>query len=122
MLNTLKGKTAAYLYGLQKVAAFRPLEATHLIQKVFEKGDLNMRLATFRTAIFSPHIGDGKLIGDLFIKLMAATTKEEREEIVEPFLINLLQKTSSAISKSSQGKLAWLNALYHGWQQESSVN
>ncbi|OGQ05976.1 MAG: hypothetical protein A2W61_04340 [Deltaproteobacteria bacterium RIFCSPLOWO2_01_44_7] len=119
MLNVLNGKTHAYLYGLQKVATFRPKEATHLLQKVFEKGDLNTRLATFRAAILSPHIGDGKLVGDLFVKLMAATTKEEREEIVEPFFQSLLQKSNSPISKASQGKLAWLNALCHGWQQES---
>jgi len=119
MLNSLSGKTSVYLYALQKVATFRPLEATHLLQKVFEKGDLNTRLLAFRTTLFSPHMGDGKLIGDFFIKLMAATTKEEREEIVEPFFTNLLQKSESQISKSAQGKLAWLSALYHGWKQES---
>lgn len=118
MLNSLKEKTVEYLYGLQKVAAFKPLESTHLLQKTFEKGDLDTRLAAFRTAIFSPHIGDGKLIGDLFVKLMAATTKEERKEIVEPFLLSLLEKSSSNISKASEGKLAWLNALYHGWKLE----
>src|SRR3990167_3840014 len=100
MLNVLNGKTHAYLYGLQKVATFRPKEATHLLQKVFEKGDLNTRLATFRAAILSPHIGDGKLVGDLFVKLMAATTKEEREEIVEPFFQSLLDRKSTLLNSS----------------------
>ena len=112
MIASLGDKTAAYLYGLQKVAGFRPREATHLLQKVFDKGELKERLAAFRTLIFSPHIGDGKLVGDLFVKLMAATTHEERREIVEPFFQNLLAKGEG------QNKLAWLSALYHGWCTE----
>lgn len=118
MLASLGTKTSAYLYGVQKVASLRPREATHLLQKIFEKGDLSTRLASFRTAIFSPHIGDGKLVGDLFVKLMGATTSEERKKIVEPFFLSLLQKGQSPLSKNSQGKLAWLNALYHGWRRE----
>lgn len=117
-MTLLGDKTAAYLYGLQKVAAFKPKETTHLIQKVFEKGDLNTRLLALRTTLFSPHIGDGKLIGDLFVKLMAATTKEEREEIVEPFFKNCLTKSALNISKEAKGKLAWLSALLHGWNKE----
>ena len=119
MIASLGNKTAAYLYGLQKMADFRPREATHLLQKVFEKGELKERLAAFRALIFSPHIGDGKLVGDLFVKLMAATTADERKEIVEPFFKNLLTQSSAGISKESKGKLSWLSALCHGWQAEN---
>ncbi|MDP2599372.1 MAG: hypothetical protein Q8P84_01375 [Deltaproteobacteria bacterium] len=107
-----QGKAAAYLYGLQKLAARFPKEATHLARQIFEKGDLNVRLAAFRVMAVSPDIGDGKMVGELFVKLMAATTHEERREIVEPFLQNLLRKGEG-------NKLAWLSAIYHGWKQES---
>ena len=45
MIASLGNKTVAYLYGLQKIADFRPREATHLLQKVFDKGELKERLA-----------------------------------------------------------------------------
>lgn len=122
MLNVLGEKTVAYLYGVEKTAAFRPREATHLLQKIFDKGDLNTRLVALRIAIFSPHIGDGKFIGDLFVKLMGATTQEERKEIVEPFFEKLLAYSSSDLSKESRGKLAWLGALCHGWRQETPLD
>ena len=121
MLNTLNGKILPYLYGLHKVALFRTRESTHLIQKVFDKGDLNTRLAVFRTIIFSNNLGDGKQVGDLFVKLMAATTLEERKEIVEPFFKNLLSQLHIPHSKANRGKLSWLNALCHGWKQEFST-
>ena len=109
----LQGKAAAYLYCLQKLASRYPKEATHLAKQIFEKGDLNVRLAVFRVMVVSPDIGGGKLVGELFVKLMAATTHEERREIVEPFLENLLRKGEG-------NKLAWLNALCHGWRENVS--
>jgi len=119
MLNVLHGKSIAYLYGLKQVAHFRPQEATHLVRIVFDKGDLKTRIAALRTVVFSKEIGDGKLIGDFFVKLMAATTKEEREEIVEPFIESMLYKTTQA-TKPIQRKLAWLHAYYHGWKEETA--
>ncbi len=107
-----QGKAVSYLYGLQKLSARFPKEATHLAKPIFERGDLNVRLTAFRVAVVSPTIGDGKMIGEWFVKLMAATTHEERREIVEPFFQNLLAKGEG------QNKLAWLSALYHGWCTE----
>lgn len=100
---------AAYLYGLQKIAPTRPREATHLLKQVFEKGGLKTRLAAFRTVAVSDSIGDGKLLGELFVKLMGATTPAERKEIVEPFFESLLQHST---------KRNWLHALIHGWRTE----
>lgn len=119
MLNVLNGKTLSYLYGLRKVAALRPREAAHLVQKVFEKGDLTTRLQAFHSVLFSPALGDGKLVGDFFVKLMAATTVEERKKIVEPFFERLLSRLPAADSSACRGKLSWLNALYHGWKKEA---
>ena len=119
MLNILNGKVVPYIYGLQKVAQFRPREATHLVQKVFDKGDLNTRLAVFRSIIFSNHLGDGTMVGDLFVKLMGATTADERKEIVEPFFENLLSQLKMSHSKADRGKLSWLNALCHGWKNDA---
>ncbi|MDO8527579.1 MAG: hypothetical protein Q7T03_07830 [Deltaproteobacteria bacterium] len=114
--HLLETKSQAYLYALGTVATHRPLEATHLARQVFEKGNLTTRLLSFRTTLFSPHIGDGKMIGDQFVRLMAVA---ERKEIVEPFLTNMLQNSREEISPKSKGKLAWLGALYHGWQREA---
>lgn len=121
MLNTAQHKRLSYLYGIQKVAAVRPQEASHLAQKIFEKGDLNLRLATFRAILFSAYMGDGKMIGDLFVKLMAATTQEEREDWVEPFMESLLKYSTHKISTNVQRKLSWLHAYYHGWREEREI-
>lgn len=102
-----------YLFALEKVAAYKPKEATHLLKQFFEGGELNQRLAALRTSIVSPHLGDGHLIGEFFVKLMAASTPEERKETVEPCLNSLIQKSAAT------GKRAWLSAYYHGWQQEN---
>lgn len=118
MQNILEGKKLAYLLGLKSLAAIRPREATHLTKLLFDKGDLLTRLATLKTTIFSDHVGNGHLVGDFFVKLMGATTTEERKEIVEPFFKRLFQQ-GKIISKTAQGKLAWLQAYYHGWQKEN---
>lgn len=117
MQNTLEGKKLAYLLGLKSLAAIRPREATHLTKLLFDKGDLLTRLATLKTTIFSDHVGNGHLVGDFFVRLMGATTAEERKDIVDPFFKRLFQQ--STLSKMAQGKLAWLQAYYHGWQAES---
>lgn len=116
-------QTPAYLYALERVAAYRPREAAHLLRKFFEQADLKNRMAALRTAAVSENLGDGHLIGEFFVKLMAATTAEERDEIVEPFLESLLQK-SAAVSAASNpsaanNKAAWLGAYYHGWKNEA---
>lgn len=85
----------------------------------FEKGNLKTKLALFRITLFSPHIGDGHLIGELFVKLMETTSPQEREEWVEPTLHSILNRGAWATNPKVQNKLAWLNALYHGWQKEA---
>lgn len=117
MLETLKKNKITYLYALQQVAKYSPREVTHILQKIFERSDLQTRLISFRSAILTPEIGDGKFVGDLFVKLMAATTLQERKEMVEPFLEKLLQEIASHYHV--QRKLAWLNAYYHGWKKEA---
>lgn len=106
---------ATYLYALECAAAYRPREAAHLLKQFFEKADLKNRMAALRTAVVSENLGDGHLIGEFFVKLMAATTKEERKEIVEPFLESLIHKSVGG------NKVAWLGAYYHGWKEESSL-
>lgn len=109
----------AYLFALEAVAASRPREAGHLLAKFFEKADLKGRMAALRTAVVSENLGDGHLIGEFFVKLMAATTREERRDLVEPTLESLLLKTKPA-NPAASGKLSWLNAYYHGWMQEQN--
>lgn len=111
-------QTPAYLRALERVAAYRPREAAHLLRKFFEQADLKSRMAALRTAAVSENLGDGHLIGELFVKLMAATTAEERQKIVEPFLESLLQK-SATLSNTANNKVAWLGAYYHGWKNEA---
>lgn len=118
MIAALEGKTGNYLYGIGQVARFRPKEAAHLLRLVFDKGDLNTRLAALRTLIFSEMMGSAKMIGDLFVKLMGATTREERRQTVEPFIENILHRGDWTRSKAVRGKLAWLKAYYHGWKSE----
>lgn len=107
------GKNApAYLYAVQKIAVHRPLEAAHLARQVFERGDLNTRLLAVR-AVVSHGIGDGKLVGEMFVKLMGATTPEEKQYLVEPWLARL--------ADLSTPQAHWLKALCHGWHQESQA-
>ena len=114
----LKDREAVYLYGLSKIAKERPREATHLLSKIFDKGKLEARLAAFRTALFSASIGDGKLLGDFFVRLMAGATEEERKEMIEPFIEILLQHSSKPTDPIVKRKIAWLYAFYHGWKEE----
>lgn len=81
----------------------------------FAKGDLKTRLALFRIVLFSPHVGDGHLVGDLFVKLMESSSREEREQWVEPTLNSILNRGAWARHPNVQNKLNWLQALYHGW-------
>lgn len=92
---------------------------TRPLFQAFEKMELKKRLALFRITLFSPHVGDGQWMGELFIKLMASTTPEEREKWVEPTLISILRRSAPPASQKVQNKLAWLKALYHGWQREA---
>lgn len=85
----------------------------------FAKGDLKQKLAIFRITLFSPQVGDGHLVGELFIKLMEQTTHEEREEWVEPTVNSILNRGAWARHPNVQNKLNWLKALYHGWQKEA---
>lgn len=95
------------------------LGETRPLFKTFEKMDLKNRLAVFRIALFSPHIGDGPLVGELFVKLMASTTPEEREEWVEPTLHSILNRGAWVANAKVQNKLSWLSAIYHGWRREA---
>jgi len=92
---------------------------TRPLFQTFEKIDLKKRLALFRITLFSPHIGDGPLVGELFVKLMASTTRAERENWVEPTLHSVLNRGAWATNTKVQNKLAWLSAIYHGWQREA---
>lgn len=87
--------------------------------RAFEKMDLKNRLAVFRITLFSPHLGDGHLVRELFVRLMESTSHEERERWVEPTIHSILNRGAWAQNATVQNKLAWLNALYHGWQREA---
>lgn len=87
--------------------------------QAFAKGDLKTRLALFRITLFSPHVGDGHLIGELFVKLMEGASHEEREKWVEPTLNSILNRGAWATNINVQNKLNWLKALYHGWLEEA---
>lgn len=92
---------------------------TRPLFQTFEKLDLKKRLALFRITLFSPHIGDGPLVGELFVKLMASATPEEKEKWVEPTLQSILNRGAWSKNAKVQNKLAWLSALYHGWRREA---
>lgn len=117
-MQTLEGKKTAFLYGLKKLAAHKPREAALLTKLIFDKGDLITRLAALKTVALSSDLGNGALIGDFFVRLMGATTAQERREILEPFFEKLFAK-SPRLSKEIQGKLAWLEAYYKGWREEN---
>lgn len=119
MTGALQEKESAYIYGLQKMSGERPKEAFLLLQKIFERGDLKTKLISFRTVIFSDHLGDGKSIGDFFVKIMETSSPDEQEEIIEPFLQSILNRTEPTSSTINQ-KLSWLHAVYHGWKEEQN--
>lgn len=93
---------------------------TRPLFRTFEQEDLKMRLALFRITLFSPHVGDGHLIGELFVKLMRSTTQEEKEKWVEPTLNSILNRGAWSTHPKVQNKLAWLKAFYHGWLEEAN--
>lgn len=103
-------KNAAYLYALKRVATFRPREANQILRRFFDQADLKLRLLALKTAALTPGLGDAKTIGESFVKLMGASTEEEKRELIEPFIEKLLTRKSR--------KLAWLHAYYHGWLSE----
>ena len=119
MLNAIKGKESAYIYGLQKMAVSHPKEALLLLRKVFDRGNLRTKLISFRTVIFSDHLGDGKSIGDFFVQIMETSSKEDQEEIIEPFMQSILNRTQPTSPTINQ-KLSWLYAVYHGWKEEQN--
>jgi len=92
---------------------------TRPLFQTFEKMDLKSRLALFRVILFSPHVGDGQLTGELFVKLMASTSHAEREKWVEPTLHSILNRGAWVANPKVKNKLAWLAATYHGWQKEA---
>lgn len=112
MIGAIEKKGVAYLYALKKVALFRPRESNQLLKRFFEKANLKLRLAALKTASLTPGLSDAKTVGDFFVKIMGASTHEERKELVEPFIEKLLQKNGS--------KITWLKAYYHGWASEHS--
>ncbi|MBI4124382.1 MAG: hypothetical protein HY609_03995 [Deltaproteobacteria bacterium] len=86
---------------------------------IFEQGDIKQKLALFRITLYSPHVGDGHLVGELFVKLMEQTTHAEREQWVEPTLNSILNRGAWARHPNVQNKINWLKALYHGWLEEA---
>jgi len=87
--------------------------------RAFEKGNLKTKLALFRITLFSPHVGDGRLVGELFVKLMGPpTTREEREKWVEPTVNSILNRGAWATNTNIRNKLNRLHQVYHGWLEE----
>lgn len=110
MIQAMEQRGAPYIAALKTVAIFRPREANQLLKRFFEKADLKLRLLALKTACLSPSFCDAQTIGDFFVKLMGASTEEEKKELIEPFIEKLLAGKSR--------KLAWLHAYYHGWLSE----
>ena len=97
-----------------EVARARPEEGKRLLTHAFGSASTPSRLRIFARFVEDPRLGPSRAIGDLFIKLMARSTPEERNAEIYPSLIDLACGGDGAASP----RRGFLAAILRGWISE----
>lgn len=103
----------AFVDAALAVAVIRPLEGRYLLTQLFARADNDARLRILGTFVDDPRMGSSRAIGDLFVKLMARTTPEERRLEIYPALRALVGNTPE-----SSPRHGFLAAMLRGWLSE----
>lgn len=98
------------------VARYRPAECRQLLAKIFDRADNNTtRLELIESVVNNPMLGNKAVLGDLFIKLMARSTPQERRTEIYPQLAKIIA------ANPIDPRRGFLRALLYGWITEEKT-
>lgn len=99
---------------VERVADYVPREASRILRHIFSVASTETRLCIFEMFVRNDLIGDNRIIGDLFVQLMARSTPDERASEIYP----ALQEVQKNPSKTLSPRQGFVSALYRGWMSE----
>jgi len=105
------------LFCLKEVAKFRPYETGHILSDFFERASIGTKLEILKEVVSSPLLGDKHMVGELFVRLMEHSTRDERKQEIYPILQAIINDSIARLPEA-RVKAAFLNALLCGWRSE----
>ena len=120
--RVLQGRDKVYLAALHHTGFFKPREMTHLTRRLFETGPPATRVLSLEALTLSAHLGKVQDVNESFVRLMAATTPEERDLLIYPALLRVIGRGRNIPSPPTAEKVARLTTLLRGWLSETSTH
>lgn len=109
------GASAALCRFASGLAAHRPADAKRLITSIFTRADTGTRLMILKDLVGEGGVGDGRMIGEFFIQLMARSTPDERAAEIYPALMGM----ASPAGGGGNPRKSFLAAMLKGWASET---
>lgn len=99
---------------LLEVSKFSADDASRLLRHLFAVADTKTRLSIYEMFIDNERLGSHRVLGDMFVQLMARATPDEREAELYPSLKKILSSRPNPSSRSG-----FVAALFRGWLSEA---
>lgn len=95
------------------VAKLRPTECRHVLQHLFGRVDSALRLKILHAFVNNSRLSPIQEIGDMFVKILARSTPDERNEEIYPELLQIVGD-----NPRTSPRHGFLAAILKGWISE----